>query len=75
MGRKAVAIASKFLHNEGIYETKENLYRNFDSWSKHYDFADEETAAAAIITGSFDAQVKDSLDEIKDFYFCGGLSA
>jgi hypothetical protein len=36
---------------------------------------DEETAAAAIITGSFNAQVKDSLDEIKDFYFCGGLSA
>lgn len=75
MGKEAVAIAVKILHNEGIHESKETLYNNFNSWNKHFCFKDPETAAAAIITGSFNAQVKDSLDEIKDFYFCGGLSA
>lgn len=75
MGKEAVSIAIKFLHSEGIHESKETLYENFNSWNKNVRFKDPETAAAAIITGGFNEQVKDSLDEIKNFYFCGGLSA
>lgn len=75
MCKKAIEIAVKFLYNEGISETREEMYKRFAGWSKYIQFNDAETAAAAIISGNYDVETAYSLSELKDFYFNGGLVA
>lgn len=75
MNRQAINIAKNFLHNEGIPETREELWRRWDSWNKHMSFTDPEIAATALILGDYDVESAYNLPEIKNFYFNGGLAS
>ena len=75
MSKRAIEIAVNFLHKEGISETRGELWRRFANWSKHIKFNDAETAAAAIISGDYDVESAYSLNDMKNFYFNGGIVA
>lgn len=74
MNANAIAIATKFLHSEGISETREEMWRRLATWREHVTFKDALTAAAAIISGDYNVESADCLNEMKNFYFCGGLN-
>lgn len=75
MGKHAIEIANKFLYKEGIYETKETLWKRWETWNARMKFNDVEIAAAAIISGDYDVENAYSLNDFKDFYFHGGLAS
>ena len=75
MNKRIISIAMRFFYDEGISESREEMWRRLASWTAHLSFKDAETGAAAIISGDYDAESAYSLNEIKDFYFNGGLVA
>ena len=75
MNKNIVSIAMNFFYKEGITESREEMWRRLASWTKHVSFKDAITGAAAIISGDYDVESAYSLNEIKDFYFNGGLVA
>lgn len=75
MNKSIISIAMTFLYNEGIRESREEMWRRLASWTTHISFNDAQTGAAAIISGDYDVESSYSLNEIKDFYFNGGLVA
>ena len=74
MCKKAIKIAITFLSKQGIYESKEEMWRRLANWISHTSFKDAETAAAAIISGDYDVESAYNLNDIKNFYFNGELA-
>lgn len=73
MNKQIISTAMKFFYREGIVESREEMWRRLASWESHVSFNDILSGAAAIITGDYNVDVSCSLNEIKDFYFNGGL--